>query len=285
MNTPTRPVIRYHGGKWKLAPWIISHFPAHRIYVEPFGGAGSVLLRKPRAYAEVYNDLDGEVVNLFRVLRDPDQAQTLRRLLYLTPFAREEFVLSYTPTDDPIEHSRRTVARAFMGFGSSAHNASKATGFRANSNRSGTTPAHDWANWPDVIPALVERLHGVVIENRPALEVIRQHDGPETLYYVDPPYVHGTRKPRQAKNYRHEMTDTDHRELAAALHACRGMVVISGYRCPLYDELYAGWARIDRSTYADGGSPRTETLWLSPTATRQSAGLFQGVQEENAWIS
>lgn len=270
----TRPVMRYYGGKWRLAKWIIGHFPAHRVYVEPYGGAGSVLLRKPRAYAEVYNDMDGEVVNLFRVLRDQALAERLRRQVELTPFAREEFALSYIPDADPIEQARRTLVRACMGFGSSAHNSSKATGFRANSIRSGTTPAHDWANWPAVIPAIVERLAGVVIENHPAVEVIRQHDGPETLIYADPPYVHATRAARQSGNYRFEMDNEAHRELAAVLHDCRGMVVISGYRCPMYDELYGDWQRIDRATYADGARSRIESLWLSPRARTRQPGLL-----------
>src|SRR5690606_6837914 len=96
-----RPIIRYHGGKWRIAPWIISHFPEHRVYVEPFGGGGSVLLRKPRSYAEVYNDLDGEIVNLFRVARDC--GDELIRSVELTPFARDEFMLAYEETEDPIE--------------------------------------------------------------------------------------------------------------------------------------------------------------------------------------
>ena len=91
---PTRPVLRWHGGKWLLAPWIIGHFSEHRVYVEPFGGAGSVLMRKPRCYAEVWNDLDGEVVNLFRVLRSA-RAQELVDVIRLTPFARDEFVAAY----------------------------------------------------------------------------------------------------------------------------------------------------------------------------------------------
>lgn len=124
-----RPILRWHGGKFILAPWIISHLPKHRIYVEPLGGAGSVLLRKPRSYAEVYNDRDGEVVNLFRVARE--RGDDLRRALELTPFSREEFVLSYASTDDPIEQARRTVTRSFMGFGSNSHN--HLTGFRGNS--------------------------------------------------------------------------------------------------------------------------------------------------------
>jgi len=199
MSELSRPVLRWHGGKWRLAPWIIGHFPHHRVYVEPFGGAGSVLLRKPRAYAEIYNDLDDEVVSLFRVLRDSAQACALKRALELTPFARSEFRSSYEQPDDAVERARRLVVRSFMGFGSNAHasgpNGHRSTGFRANSNRSGTTPAQDWRNYPEAIAAMVERLQGVVIECRPAIELISSHDGPETLHYVDPPYLWETRSP------------------------------------------------------------------------------------------
>jgi DNA adenine methylase len=255
--------MRYHGGKWKLAPWIISFFPQHKVYTEVFGGAGSVLLRKPRSYAEVYNDLDGEIVNVFRILRDHDKSTELSFRIAMTPFARDEFDLSYESSDDEIEQARRTIFRTFAGFGSSAMNPTKPTGFRSNSNRSGTTPAHDWAHFPDALPAIIERLAGVVIENRAAVEIIRQHDGRETLHYVDPPYVHSTRKERQSKNYRHEMTDDQHRELAAVLHNCTGMVVLSGYNCELYQYLYGDWTRYDRSSFADGARKRTESLWIN----------------------
>lgn len=266
MSDVTRPALRYHGGKWLLAPWIISHFPAHRIYVEPYGGAASVLLRKQRSYAEVYNDLDGEIVNLFRVLRNPAHARELERLLRLTPFARAEFEMSYLSDEDPIEQARRTVARSLMGFGSAS--LFKVSSFRANSNRRGTTPAHDWAHYPDALPAMVERLRGVVIENRPALEVIQAHDGPKTLHYVDPPYVAQTRSYlRQAKYaYRFEMSGDQHRELAEVLHSVKGMVVISGYPCELYDKLYSDWQCVTRTALADGARERTECLWVSPAA-------------------
>lgn len=275
MTELTRPIMRYHGGKWKLAPWIISYFPPHRVYTETFGGAASILLRKPRAYAEIYNDLDGEIVNVFRVLRDHDKAVELSRQIALTPFARDEFDLSYEASDNDIEQARRTILRTFAGFGSGAMNSTKPTGFRSNSTRAGTTPAHDWAHFPDALPAIIERLAGVVIENRPAVEIIRQHDSPETLHYVDPPYVHSTRKERQAKNYRHEMTDDQHRELADVLHDCAGMVVLSGYDCELYRDLYGDWTRFDRSTFADGAKARTESLWLNRAAELSRHTLFE----------
>jgi DNA adenine methylase len=268
MKGPSRPILRYHGGKWLLADWIIDSLPPHRIYVEPFGGAASVLLQKPRAYSEIYNDLSGEIVNLFRVARD--RGLELVDKLRLTPFAREEFSGSFEPCDCALEQARRTVVRSFMGFGSNALNRSIRTGFRSNSNRSGTTPAHDWANLPEAYGAIIERLRGVVVENRQARAVIETHDGPETLIYADPPYVASTRMAASAtKGYDFEMTDEDHRGLAETLKSCRSMVVISGYPCKLYEELYAGWFAMERASRADGARPRTECLWLNEAAASQ----------------
>lgn len=274
---PGRPIVRYHGGKWRIAPWIIRFFPAHRIYTETFGGGGSVLLRKPRCYAEVYNDLSGEMVNVFAVLRD--RGAELARLLELTPFAREEFDLSYEPSDDPVELARRTIVRSYMGFGSTAV-LGGISGFRASSHRSHTTPAHDWRNLPMHVPALIERLRGVVIENKDALAVMQSHDGVDTLHYCDPPYVHSTRGQRNpycVKHlYHHEMTDEEHAAFAGSLSSLVGMVVVSGYSSDLYDELFAGWESHQAHVAADGGRSRTEVLWLNPacSARLHGAGLF-----------
>jgi DNA adenine methylase len=270
MNAPTRPVLRYHGGKWILAPWIISHFPEHRVYVEPFGGAASVLLRKARSYAEVYNDMDGEIVNVFRMFRN--QWSEIDRRLRATPFAREEFVQSYTSTRDPIEQARRTIVRSFMGHGSPSASGYN-VGFRANSNRSGTTPAHDWANYPDAIHATIERFRGTVIECRDFQQVMEQHDGPETLHYCDPPYPAATRT--SADGYRNEMTDDDHRRFAEVARSMQGYVFVSGYRCELYDELFGDWRRVDYATHADGARDRVESLWLSPNVPQKQAELFE----------
>ena len=280
-NGPTRPALRWHGGKWRLAPWIIQHFPPHRIYVEPFGGGASVLLRKPRVYAEVYNDLDSEVVDFFRVLRDPATAARLTELLQLTPFAREEFKAAYALTADPVERSRRLVARSFMGFGSNAHASQhkghRSTGFRSNSSRSGTTPARDWASYPHQVAAMCKRLAGVVIECRDAREVMAQHDGPNTLHYVDPPYLPETRARGNTydlawRMYRHELSREDHAELLTFLQRLEGMVLLSGYPDALYDEALQGWRRVERSTFADGARPRTEVMWISPRADRALGG-------------
>lgn len=271
VDPPARPVMRYHGGKWRLAPWVIAHFPPHRIYVEPFGGAASVLMRKPRVWGEVYNDLDDNVVNCMRVLQDPASAAQLAKRVSLTAFSRTEFRAAYGDQDSPVDRAWAMIVRSFMGFGSASMTRMHITGFRSNASRSGTIPAEDWKNWPAEIQRFVERLRGVVIECRAAEAVVRQHDKPETLIYADPPYPQGTRSSLTNKNgnrghyYRHDMNDDDHRALAEVLRACKGMVVLSGYPCELYDtELYPDWERFERSHMADGARPRTEVLWLNP---------------------
>lgn len=280
-----RPVLRYHGGKFRLAPWVISHFPAHNVYVESFGGAGSVLMQKPRCPGEVYNDIDDEVVGLFRVLRDPVTAAQLQRRLSLTPFSRVEFKAAYEITDEPVERAARMVVRAFMGFGSDSATRGDVTGFRRAASsqgfrpgrakdKCGHSPAIDWASWPAAIPSFVERLRGVVVENRPALEIMRSCDGAGVLHYLDPPYAFSTRhRVGKGRGYRHELTDLQHVELAECAKGLAGMVVLSGYRCQLYDDLYEGWQRFDRHHRAQQAKAAVESLWLNPAA-------FEGLSQQ-----
>lgn len=269
MSAVTRPALRYHGGKFRLAPWIMQFFPPHEVYVEPFGGAAGVLLRKPRAYAEVYNDLDSDIVNFFRVLRDPALRQDLIEACRLTPYARDEFNLAYEPTDDPLERARRTCIRAAMGFSSAG--ASKATtGFRIDTRRRYGTAQHNWASYPDALGQIGERFTGVLIENRDAIAVLLDHDGRDTLHFVDPPYVHDTRVMRARGGYRHELDDAAHLALLDALHAVDGMVVLCGYRCDLYDNALIGWERHEttaRISSGRGTGLRTEVVWLNPSCS------------------
>lgn len=261
------PVLRYHGAKFRLAPWIIGFFPEHVRYVEPFGGAAGVLLQKERCYAEIYNDLDDDVSNFFRVLRDPESREKLIQECVLTPYARSEFDLAWQPSDDPIERARRLCIRAQMGFGSAG--ASKGTtGFRIDTKRQYGTAQHLWAKFPSALADAGCRLSGVLIENRPAIDVIRQHDGPQTLHFVDPPYVLSTRA-LQANGrgyYRHEMTDEDHADLIDALLELEGYVVLSGYRSELYDSKLAAWERYEttaRISAGRGTAIRTEVVWIN----------------------
>jgi len=221
----------------------------------------------------VYNDLDGEVVNLFRVVRD--RGDELVRVLELTPFSREEYRESFEVSEEPIEQARRTVIRSMMGFGSNALCRGIQSGFRSNSNRSGTTPAHDWRNYPDCLKAIIERLQAVVIENRDAEGLMLQHDSVETLHYCDPPYVHDTRsaKVHGHHGYSYEMTDAQHEQMAEVLDSLQGMVVVSGYHSALYDRLFDGWNRLEREALADGAKDRVEVLWFNEAAW---AGKSQG---------
>jgi DNA adenine methylase len=256
MTNKMRPALRYYGGKWKMAPWIISHLPEHRIYVEPFGGGASVLLRKPRSNSEVYNDIDAEVHNVFVQLRD--NGQELKRLLSLTPFSRLEFEEAHEPAAEPIEQARRTIIKAFMGIGTDAIQR-KSNGFRADSKRN---CAADWRSYADVIDILIDRLRGVIMECRDYTEVIKAHDSPDTLFYIDPPYVHSTRASATGK-YSHEMSDDEHRKLAKILHKVKGKVVLSGYPCDLYDELYADWHRDNQKAFAFFAGQREEIVWAN----------------------
>lgn len=261
-KTVRRPLLRYFGGKWRLARRIIEHFPEHRVYTEVFGGGASILLRKPRAYHEVYNDLSGEITNLFEVVRD--SGPTLKRMIQLTPYSRDEFMRAHELCDDPLEQARRTLILSFMGHGADALGRKWKTGFRAKAVRSHTTGAMDWAGWPTALGWIISRLRGVVIENRDAIEVLKQQDDPLALHYADPPYVHSTRQ--RTRGYQFEMADEKHVELAEVLRSMLGHVVLSGYRSTLYDELYAGWQRVEMPAMADGAEPRTEVLWIKRAA-------------------
>lgn len=266
MNDMSRPALRYHGGKFRLAGWIQSFFPGHTCYVEPFGGAAGVLLQKARCYAEVYNDLDGMVVNFFRVLRDPVLRQRLIDAVIATPYARDEFTAAWDETDEPIELARRLCIRAQMGFGSAGATKS-CTGFRIDTKREYGTAQHLWAQYPATLATVGERFAGVLIENRPAVEVMSQHDAPETLHYVDPPYVHSTRTRPRTGGYRHELTDGDHIDLLTTLKALKGYVVLSGYDTSLYNDLLPGWSKYSTSARISafrGSETRNEVVWVNP---------------------
>lgn len=287
-DTVSRPALRYHGAKFRIAPWVLRHFPAHACYVEPFGGAAGVLLQKERSYAEVYNDLDGDIVNFFRVLRDPEQRCALQELLALTPYARSEFDLAWQPADDSVERARRLCVRAQMGFGS-AGETKGVTGFRIDTKRACSTAQHLWMEYPDALAAVGARFAGVLIENRPALDVMPAHDGPDTLHFVDPPYVLGTRVLQGSGRgyYRHEMTDDDHAELLAKLRELEGMVIVTGYETDLYHDALRGW-RVEKTdariSAGRGTAIRTEVLWMNPACSDalESAhgGLFSTANVE-----
>ncbi|WP_353614807.1 DNA adenine methylase [Mangrovibacter phragmitis] len=264
------PAIRYHGGKFRLAPWIIEQMPEHICYVEPFGGAAGVLLQKPRSYSEVYNDLDSEVVNLFRVLRDPEFSLRLRDACALTPYSRDEFCTAQQLTSDPVERARRMVVRACMGFGSAAGIGGQ-SGFRSDSKRKYATAAHLWERYPENLAAVCQRLQGVIIENKDALAVMRAHDADTTLHYIDPPYIQETRV-QGNRYYNHEMTVEGHEQLLAVARTMKGMVMISGYDHDIYNDVLTDWKKTEKESRISAGrgtKVRTECLWINPAAQQK----------------
>lgn len=269
------PLIRYHGGKFRLAPWIISHFPNHETYVEPFGGGASVLLCKEPSRVEVYNDLDNEIVNFFEVLRDPIKAAQLARLISLTPYSRFEYSKSREPSDCEIERARKLVIRAQMGFGS-AGATKRNTGFRLDTARGGSDIVSIWERQPELLTQAASRFKRVLIENREALKVLHDHDRPETLFFVDPPYIQSTRS-LSGSVYKHEMSDFEHEKLIDTLKNLRGKVILCGYENDLYNSL--GWQKVVKPVSASGqiGSvQREEILWINPRAEKQQ-DLFSGI--------
>lgn len=283
MTAPTRPLLRYLGGKWRLAPWIVGHFPAHRIYVEPFGGGASVLLRKPRSYNELYNDIDGEVVNLFRVLRSPSGAAELIRLVSLTPYARDEYDAAFELVDDPVERARRMLVRSHFGHGTSGTRTDRKAGFRSDGKSATTNVAKEWGDFADALRLVVERLDGVTVENKPALELLDRYDDPRALVFMDPPYLPETRSDKAKKGegyhtYNHEMTVEQHEELLDRTNRSAAMVLISGYPSDLYEGKLRGWMRRQTRARAHRNAERTEVLWLNPAAAGrlQSGPLFSG---------
>lgn len=263
-ETPTRAALRYFGGKWAIAPWVLAHLPAHRIYVEPFGGAASVLLRKPRSKIEVYNDLDEEISGIFMVLQDPVQCAALVRRLKRTPYSRAQFELAFKSNADPVIRAQRAIVRAYQSFHHESLFNPKKTTFADARHRSGSAKSHEWVSYPRGLGAIHRRLQGVVIERRDALAVIKAQDTPDTLFFVDPPYLPAT---RSSSGYRHELDTAQHVALLETLKTVKGMVVLSGYPSALYDQALAGWQRVERQHSAAGSDrPRTEVMWISPAA-------------------
>lgn len=264
-SRPVRAVLRYPGSKWGLARWIVAQLPPHRTYVEPFFGSGAVFFSKAPAEYEVLNDLDQQVVHLFRVVRE--RGAELAAAIALTPWARAEYEAAYTQTGDPLEDARRFLVRCWQAHGTRlAHR----TGWRNRGSAEGGATTALWQQLPARLLAVIERLQHVEIECRPALEIIaRFADDKDCLLYLDPPYERST---RTHWIYAQEMRADDHMALLEALQRCRCAVVLSGSAHPLYDERLQSWQRVERQTLAEKGQRRTEVPWLNP----QAAGPRQG---------
>ena len=262
MLMPRSIAFPYYGGKQYQSKWIISLLPTDcDHYVEPYCGGASVLLNKPPAHLETINDISGDVVNFFKVLRD--HSQELVNKLYYTPYSREELQLANLPTNDSIERARRfyvRVRQSVHGTSSSWRYAIKKAG--------GCNPPRNFLRQVEQLHQVVMRLRLVQIENRPAINVIKQFDRATTIFYCDPPYLHSTRTDNKAYKD-NEMSEDDHKELADLLLGCKAKVAISGYRSPLYDELYSRWQLHEKEVCCRAGGTtgsrknRIECLWTN----------------------
>ena len=274
-NPPKRPLLRYFGGKWQLRHWIISHFPSLQFYAEPFAGAASVLLAKePASGGEMLNDLNGDLINLFRVMKDESQAQKLREKLKWTPYAHSEWMEARKDsTTNPVTRAQNLLVRSFMSI-QVAGTTSSGSGFRMGNvdlrrvDRSGKKTfrncARDWENWKTELEAIHQRLSQVMIYQRDALDFISLMDSPNCLLYIDPPYHHRTRS-----QTRYTVEFTEHEKLVSRLLDCSAKIIISGYDCQASRPLEeAGWERIEKPYRANMSKRRrTEILWRSPNCS------------------
>jgi len=269
--------VKWHGGKHYLSGRIIALFPQHRTYIEPFGGGASVLLNKQPSPVEIYNDLDGAITRLFRVLRD--HGEELRRRLVLTPYSEVEFdaALEVSETQDEIEQARLDFVRWRMSLGGRGE-AFSFTRHRVRRDMADVVSGF-LSTIDDELPRITQRLRTVQILGRPAVDVIKGWDDPDCLFYCDPPYVHETRNHRTTDVYGVEMSEPDHRELAAVLKECKGKVVLSGYPSDLYEELYGTWRSVsfDMANHASSEGVKNrmkEVLWFNWTESDGESRLF-----------
>lgn len=250
-------LLNYPGAKWGMAKEISALMPKHRSYLEPFFGSGAVLFNKPPSAIETANDIDGDIVNFFRVLREkPDE---LAEAISLTPYARAVFDDAHENRGtDEFDRAYRFAIRCKMGHGFKTY---QKTGFKIDVYaRENSYAVKCWNRLPVDLLKAAERLKGVQIEHRPALDLIRKFNHDNVLIYADPPYLLNT---RGGKQYRYEMTEQDHVELLDALKQFRGFVILSGYPSEMYDRELTGWVQITRKSYNQNTDRRTEVLWCN----------------------
>ncbi len=250
-------VLKYPGAKNRLASWICSYIPPHQVYLEPYFGSGAVFFNKEPAKIETINDLHGEEVNYFKVIRDkPEQ---LVSLLQRTPYARDEYESSFSIKEvaSDVERARKFAVRCWQGFGSS--NLYK-NGFRTSQQKGSPHTTKEWRELPERLLAASERLKNAQIENVPALELINRYNTEDVFIYVDPPYLLNTRK---RNLYYYELSNDEHMQLLSLLKSHKGKILVSGYDNELYNDYLAGWNKIYKTNQVERGLVRTETLWMN----------------------
>ena len=250
-----KQMLKFPGGKWRIAEWIISFFPEHKVYLEPFFGSGGVFFKKEPSYLETINDIDGDIVNLFRVCRE--QPEQLAKLLYFTPFSREEFNDCYDLSGESVERARKTVVRYHQSFGTS--NSSR-NSWKNTQTIGGPRCAALWNYLPDTVFEVCERLKNAQIENTDAITLIERYNHPDTLIYIDPPYLQSLRK---KDLYNFDLDGQGHINLLAAIKDSKSKIIISGYNSFLYDSVLSDWNSAEKETTAQFGKRRTEKIWFN----------------------
>ena len=261
-----KPVLRYPGSKWSMAGWIVDHMPPHKHYLEPYFGSGAVFFSKPRSKVETINDINGDVVNLFSVLRT--RPEELAAAIYMTPWARAEYYESYNRTGDPFEDARRFLVRCWQAYGARINWRSGWKNQVAGS--AGKVVTAVWQDLPARILSVAERLRGVQIEQVPALELITRCRNENVLIYADPPYLGWSKRGL----YSEGMEEAEHLDLLKALKRHPGPVILSGYFTDLYHEELDGWIRRDKKAMAEGGRAREECIWINPVAAEALEGCL-----------
>lgn len=250
-------LLNYPGAKWGMAAMITSLMPPHRSYLEPFFGSGAVLFSKAPSAIETVNDMDGDIVNFFRVLRD--RPEELEQAILLTPYSREVFDDAHENrgTDD-LDRAYRFVIRSKMGHG---FKTCQKTGFKIDVHaRERAYCVKNWNRLPADLMEAAARIKQVQVEHQPALDLIRRFNHDNVLIYADPPYLMSTRR---GKQYRYEMTEQDHIDLLEALLQHKGPVILSGYHSEMYDQMLKGWAVVEQKAYNQNAERRTEVLWCN----------------------
>jgi DNA adenine methylase len=252
-----KTILKYPGAKNRIANWICEYIPTHKVYLEPYFGSGAVFFNKIPAGIETLNDLDGNIVNYFRVIRE--KVQELVEQLEMTPYSREEYYKAFeiSQEDSEVERARKFAVRCWQGFGcSNVHR----NGFRSSQQSKSPHTTKEWRSLPERLIEASERLKNAQIENLPAVELINRYDTEDVFIYVDPPYLHSTRKNYL---YRYEMKDAEHEELLKTLASHPGKVLLSGYDNDLYNDMLPGWHKVQKKTQAEAGKIRVETLWMN----------------------
>lgn len=258
-----KPILKYPGSKWRMAQWIIDHFPENyenMTYLEPFFGSGSIFFNKERSRIETINDMDSDVINLFKMVRQ--KPAELAYLVSMTPWSRSEYKDSYVKTDDELEKARRFIVRMWQAIGAKS---SDKTGWRNNIDAQNRTIQGFNLVLPETIMQVCVRLQHskkgtVQIENQDVFRLFERYDRDSVLMYLDPPYVLSTRSKRI---YKHEFTDADHIRLLKLCQTSKAKIIISGYKCDLYDEYLAGWYSDSIIADCESGQKRTETIWMN----------------------